>query len=551
MSTSFYFNGKQRTLPGVYSQIKSGELAIPRALEYGSVLIIDTGTIAGANKWGGGAGVMGENESGQKAVYAFTSLTDFQAFVKGGMWWKWAQGLFNPDPTNSAAVGISTLYYVRAAATTSASMTYKPGPAADQFVFDTVDEGVCANGVLIDETDASSKLLNGYGYKIIASPTNPTAMFHMQIFLGSYKGLSLFDSLPVDEVSEEECKPELVWESGDFNTIEGLISLASEDPTFASMFIIDTASTVTGATVIAAGISNYTKAVGGTTDYTDAALTRTLSELADFSYNSVITDIYGAATTTFASKIATIRTSIAQESRYNRFLWIAGYDQASNFDSSISLAQDYDNPYVQVIHGDVGLVSDSAPMGYRWWGSQYNMCAVLGRTSGKPPYVPVTNKTIGVDVLKFIPSDEKKNKALQGGVILTIQSLSQGKPVVLQGINTLQDNTQLFNNEGQSFSIQFMRVVDQINRELVVNAQLDLLDVEEGVNVNTLSAGVLSNWTKNYLQSRVATPSTDNLLLSFRNITVTRQGDAYFVSYGIVVNNEINKLFFTGYLLRS
>ena len=95
-----------------------------------------------------------------------------------------------------------------------------------------------------------------------------------------------------------------------------------------------------------------------------------------------------------------------------------------------------------------------------------------------------------------------------------------------------------------------MRIVAQINRELVVNAEIDLLGQENGVNVNSLSPNDVKNWTVFYLQSRVATETADNLILAFQDVTVTRQEDAYFVTYKIRVNNEINKLFFTGYLIR-
>ena len=96
-----------------------------------------------------------------------------------------------------------------------------------------------------------------------------------------------------------------------------------------------------------------------------------------------------------------------------------------------------------------------------------------------------------------------------------------------------------------------MRIIQQINHELVVNAEIDLLGDENGVNSNTLSAGILKNWTEDYLQSRTATTTQDNLILSFRNVNVTKTADYYNVTYGVVVNNEINKIFFTGFLFRQ
>ena len=92
---------------------------------------------------------------------------------------------------------------------------------------------------------------------------------------------------------------------------------------------------------------------------------------------------------------------------------------------------------------------------------------------------------------------------------------------------------------------------DQINKELIVNSEIDLLGAENGVNANTLSVGILKNWTENYLLTRTANSNTDNLILSYRNVTVTKKDDYYWVTYGIVINNEINKIFFTGFVFKN
>ena len=63
MATSVYFNGKLRTLPGVYSTITSGESSASRNLDYGTVLLIDTG-VYGAG-FGGGSGVNGTDKQGK------------------------------------------------------------------------------------------------------------------------------------------------------------------------------------------------------------------------------------------------------------------------------------------------------------------------------------------------------------------------------------------------------------------------------------------------------------------------------------------------------
>ena len=238
------------------------------------------------------------------------------------------------------------------------------------------------------------------------------------------------------------------------------------------------------------------------------------------------------------------------DAKFPHQLFVGGYGISADYSKSIELAQGFDSDHIILTHGDVGLASDIAPQKYRWWTVMYNLCAQLGRTAGKEPMIPVTNKSIGIDRIRHILTESEQVKALKNGILVTVKNDYLNKFVVLQGVNTLQDNANLFNAKGQSYSIQFMRIVDQINKELVVNAEIDLLGQENGVNVNTLSAGAVKDWTVAYLQSRTATNETDNLLLTFQDVVVMRKEDAWFVTYKIRVNNEITKLFFTGFLIR-
>lgn len=549
MATTFYFNNKQVTLPGAYSTIKSGERSAARSLDYGRLLVIDTG-VFGAG-YGGGAGISGQQASGQKAIYSFSTLSEFQSFVKGGMWWKMAEGLFFPDPNNPAAEGISELYYVRAATTTSARMTFTAtggGENGGTFAVFTKDEGVNANGVKVGNI-----LSQGYGYTLEVSPDNEN-MWVMKFWVGTYTGTAA-DGISYGEVDQANATPTLILQSPEFDNIATLIEWAKTDTNFGLRFVLDADSSkvtgtgeVTSADVNITDPATYILATGGTETYNSTDIDLVLEQITNLDYNAICTDQYGENANSSVTR--KILRHINNVSQFRRFLWIGGYGTEAEFDQSLVLAKTFNSEFVQLVHGDVGLASDFSAEGYRKWTVMYNMCAILGRTLGKPPYIPVTNKSIGVDILVHIPSDAQQKKALQAGVLLTVPNPNIGRNVVLQGINTLQDNKTLFNGNGQSFSIQFMRIVEQINRELVYNAEVELLGDENGVNINTLSPGILQQWTKSYLQSRVATETQDNLILDFENITVTRQEDAYFVSYYIRVNSEITKIFFTGFILR-
>jgi hypothetical protein len=544
--SSFIFNGRKVTLPGAYSVIKSGETNPARTLDYGKVLIIDTG-VAGAS-YGGGAGISGQLASGIDAVYSFQTLEDFRAYMKGGLFWRCSEALFYPDPSNPAAVGISELYFCRACTTTSASMSFAT-TAGGTFKIFTRDEGLWANAVVEGEDEAAN-LVSGYGYQIVTGSIDPTK-WQMQIYRGTFTGLAS-DGLPFGDETAGQSTPELMAVSPEFNNIQTLIDWATNDSSFNNYFALDPSSAVEGEGTVdqadITAVAGWQKATGATETYSPTDIDAVLKVIAGLDYNVIFTDQVGAsaAGTTYKKII----THINNVSKFNRFLYIGGYESEAQWSDSIKLAQGFDSPWVQLVHGDSGVNTEFSPLGYRWWTVLYTMCAVVGRVSGKPPYIPVTNKTIGVDRLKHQLSDTEKEQAVAAGVLVVTRNDYINKFVVLDGINTLQDNANLFNAKGYSPYIQFMRIIAQLNRELVVNAEIDLLGDENGVNSNTLSANVIKNWTAAYLQSRVANETDDNLILAFQDVNVTKKEDAWFVTYKVRLNSEINKIFFTGFLIR-
>lgn len=544
--SSFIFNGRKVTLPGAYSVIKSGESNPARNLDYGKVLIIDTG-VAGAN-FGGGAGINGQLANGIDAVYDFLSLEDFRGYMKGGLFWRIAEALFFPDPANPDSVGISELYFCRACTTTPAGMSLAT-EAGGTFKIFTRDEGLWANAVMEGTGDAS-KLVSGYGYQITPGVIDSTKWI-MNIYRGTFTGLAP-DELPYGEETAAQSTPELMAVSPEFNNIQTLIDWAKNDSSFNAYFALDPSSAVAGEGIVAeadiTALAGWQKATGGTETYNATDVDDVLSTITGLDYNIVFTDQYGAtAAGTVYKKIITHLNNVA---KFDHFLYIGGYGEAAKWNDSIALAQGFDSPRVILVHGDSGINTEYSPTGYRWWTVLYTLAAIVGRVSGKAPQIPVTNKTIGVDRVRHALSDIEKEQSIQAGVCVITRNDYINKFVVLEGINTLQDNANLFNAKGYSPYISFMRIIAQINRELVVNSEIDLLGQENGVNVNTLSANTVKNWTVAYLQSRTATETEDNLILAFKDVNVTRKEDAWFVTYKVRLNSEINKLFFTGFLIR-
>lgn len=554
MAISVYFNNKKIMLPGAYATIAAGEQNDPRQLDYGKCLIIDTGANEDDEKFGGGAGIKGTNASGRDAIYRFDNIDDFRTFIGGGMYWQLANALFFPDGSNAAATGISELWFVRAATTVPATMTFSPKGGAlngGTFIIETLDEGKCANGLNAAGSTATTQLSTGYAYQVVKGVLDPNAII-FQIYRGTYTGEAP-DGVPYNEVPAEKSAARLVIESPEFTNIQTLIDWAKTSAAFNAHFRLKTGTvTGTGEVKVSDVTENYVAATGGdNTSYgTSTEFDAVLDAVAKLDYSFVFTDLYGS-TNAQNQLNKRLLSHITTEAKFKHFMFVGGCEEEADFPTSIEIAQGFDSPYAHVVHGDVATASTAVGTGYRWWGVMYNLCSILGRTAGKAPQIPVTNKSIGVSKLKHQLNETDQKKALQGGVLVTVYNESLQKFVVLQGINTLKNNEVLFTTEGTSFSIQFMRVVEQINKELIVNAEIDLLGAENGVNANTLSAGILKNWVENYLLTRTATSTQDNLIISYRDVVVTKKDDYYLVTYGIVVNNEINKIFFTGFVFNS
>ena len=540
MATSVFFNGKMRTLPGVYSTITSGDNTATRTLDYGTVLLIDTG-VYGAG-YGGGSGVNGTDKQGKNAVYEFNDLQSFRDFVKGGMYWKAAEALFTPDPYNPDAVGISKLLFARACTTTPASVTLTAGD--NSISIKTIDEGLNANGVL-----SGSYLKTGYAYTIEDGEAENTIIckFWRGSYTGDYTDPVTGDVLSYNELTVEQSDPILICQSPEVASMQELVEWMRSDSNFGARFILGEVSIKGGNLPAATGL--FTLFANGTEQYKPTDIDDLLNQIADVDYNIVFTDQIGAsANSAVTGKVIAHRNT---EAKFDKFVYVGAYDNKADYDKSLTLAKGFNNAYIVCVHGGIGTASDAVASGIRWWGAFYNLCQVIGRVSGKPPYIPVTNKTIGGDALQHIPTDKEMEKALKAGLVVVYPNPYLQRFVVLQGVTTLQDNTLLFNKKGLSFSIQFMRIIAQLNKECVVNAEIDLMGDENGVNINTLSKGSLETWTINFLQTRVATDSQDNLIQGFKNVVAERIDDYYKVSYEVVLNNEVTKIFFTGFLLRK
>lgn len=657
MATSVVFDGKTRTLPGVFSTIKSGIKNPSINSAFGNCLIIDTGS--GAH-FGGGSGIVGTFKSAKDSLYTFDNVRDFQRFVGGGLWWGLSAPIFNPG--GGATSGASSLTYVRAAITTPASISYTftgGGPNGGTLVAQVRDEGDRGNGVLGDETratavvtvtdygdsDASvynefvsvilsgitvatynlqvgdvianivtglvlsaqslgyvdvissnatqlvitalrgkgatvngtsptisagggawataaafsggitgSLLTRGYGAKMIAGISDSTK-FILQIYRGSFRGLDtqISNGDPFDGVAETSTVAELVAQSPEFTNISTLITWAQSDPTFVASFNLLSSSTFGTGAITSADLavnSSYKLAVGGTETFSNTYLNTVLDNITDLSYDFILADNWGAnarstnnlSIQSFAINDAKVKPDIYVGAGIDSTKWNSG-----GASDTLSVTAAFNSQYVTVVHGGIKKASPNGSI-LKKYDSIYKAAQLMGREAGLAPQIPLTFKSISIDGELHNLTDKEAILGLNGGALMT--RLSGNTFSCIKGVNSTQspNNVFLVNTDGSTHSKQLARIERQLNKELIINLT-QLLKKPDGSNRNTLNQFDVKAFVEAYLNTKVATTQADNLILSYRNITVSFTGDVLSITYGVVPNLEVSFVLITGFLL--
>jgi len=533
MATSHIFGGRKITEPGVYVQTKSGIQNPPRDLDYGKVLLIDLGQGAGY----GGAGVNGELSNGGNAIYEFNTAQEFQQFTRGGVMWSLAEALFRPNGIGS--IGVSTLYFAHARETTAATITL--AFAADDFVVKTKREGVGADGV-----ESSSVLTKGFAATLHAGVLD-TNKFIVKFWEGTYRGAHS-DGSDFD-LPEASTSPRLIVQSDEVATIDELVAWANSSALFKQYFSI--VGTPTG-TIIAGdlvSISGNQLATGGSETYNATDVDDLLEEVAELDYTFVLTDDEGSDASSAAN--LKVLAHLVEEAKYVKFLVVGGGATSDEFVSqSIAAAQTYDSSRAIVVHGGILNASSALNGAFREFSALYKAAYVVGRIAGLEPQTPITFKALNYDGERHTLKKKERTQGLEAGVLMTKFDIDLGTHIVIQGINTLQLNEFVVNSDGTSHLIQVERINAQLTREIIANAKLDLLgNQQSGPNRNIPSPEDVEVWLAGYLNRRTATDQDDNLILSFQDINISIDGDAYFITFGYEPNFEVNKLFFTAFIL--
>ncbi|NCU26262.1 hypothetical protein EOM86_06010, partial [Candidatus Nomurabacteria bacterium] len=324
MATTYDFNGKQIKLAGIYSAIKSGIKNPPLNLSYGKVLIVDTGSAAGA---GFGAGIDGELRSGADAIYSgIVDMEMMKAAMKSGIWWKLAEHLFSPDGDER---GVSEIIFARAATTVAAKVSYTFTNASVEIK--VRDEGTVGNGVVAD-----SKVRSGYAAVFSAGIIDPSK-YKMAFYLGSYRGDDGFNNdIPYDGVTDTSCEPQLLLESPEVANHAELKAWMEADKSFNTFFKLATYTITTTGLFTGTGVGEdltvhggvHKAAAGGTETYSAANLSLVLDYVRNMDFSLILCDNYGEGAGATDGADGThnqrIHYHILKEARFEKIMIIGG-----------------------------------------------------------------------------------------------------------------------------------------------------------------------------------------------------------------------------------
>jgi hypothetical protein len=363
----------------------------------------------------------------------------------------------------------------------------------------------------------------------------------------------------------------MLCKSSEFKTTNELRIWMHNDYTFNQYFKFSESSVFTDNVISSSILTTYSgiiKFEGGTCVYNPTDLDDLLSNMEDVD-NSLFLCLDGGKTPfpalTSGEKLAgknkgALSTENSKILSYcvnnstftDKILFVAGGDNDNEFnspssgDGSLQIARYYNSSQVVTVHSGVKVPGSISGIGTsnRNLPSIYHTALVCGRVAGLEPQVPVTYKDLRISGLQHELKKSERELALLTGVLHS-RYQSQLGWIVNQGVNTLQSNSSIITTDGKSPEIQIMRIIHQINKELVINGTARFV----GGNLNTSSAEEVKTFVEGYLIQRTATRFEDNLIISFKQVKVELIQDYWSVSYCFVPNSPINRVFFTGFIL--
>jgi hypothetical protein len=388
-------------------------------------------------------------------------------------------------------------------------------------------------------------------FALSGSVTHPTPKVKVQLWHGTYKGMDPLNGVPYDGITADNSAPELVAESGYFSTIQQILDWGNTDSRMKVGFI--TTGSVTdgsGGVIVSGDITSNNSlvaATGGLETYTPAALVAARNKVKQLTNTFFLATKYGAnaAGAENDALVAVAKTG----SRFQRFVFIGGGADVPEYTSiSKPAALHFNAEEAIIVHGD-GL-NTLSPNNFKRVSSFYKAADVLGRTCGLEVQTPVTWKKVGIDA-EFDPlSEDLFEDANDAGVLITYKDNDFGFMIVELGINSLQNNDNLVNEDGTSYSIQVARIKAQLNKELSAFLKKKFFSNQtSGPNRNTVSAQELESATDGFLKDKHASTNKDNYLISHQDIVASVSGTAYAVDYKFRINSEVDFIIPTGTII--
>ena len=402
----------------------------------------------------------------------------------------------------------------------------------------TRTEGLTANGTLLGGT----LLTRGYAAKLLAG-TKDTSKYKFEFWTGTFKGLDA-NGEPY-ELVEANTQPALLCSSVEFATVSDFIDWAKQDYYFNLYFKLDSYSKYGTGALDAndlSGNTGYALAAGGSEYYASSYMDAALDSITEENNTYFLCDQWGDNGQSVNN--TKILSFINNDSNFKKFMFVGGgYNDQKllGTNSSTAIAQYYNSDRVLVVHSGIYI---PVVGGFAAKDSIYHAALCLGRIAGLDAQVPGTYKDIRISGLVHVASKKQREQMTDNGVMHTFQDPQLGW-VIEQSINTLQKNSVLYNADGTSYEHSIGKITAQMQREITQNAKVLFV----GGNLNTASATDVYTFTKGYLESKLAKPNADNLIVDYQDITVVLNQDSWVVSFGFYPNSPINKLFFTGIIL--
>lgn len=526
MATIVNFHGKNYIEPGAYAVSVYNPTSVVNVSQFGNVMIIDTGLAKDDDgyEFAGGSGIHGELNKGLKSVYQFENYEDFLAFMHGGLMADIAEKIFTPL---QGVLGAPKVYYCRAATTKAAKFEI------GGIKFTCKNEGIVGNAKIVD-----GALKAGYAAQIISGENDPSK-FILQVFRGNYMGTDEHGEA-FGATTKESAKADLIAESPEYSTVGELFTWARRNVILLANFKIE----IKSAEDTPLTLTEQVNATGGTTEWMkDSEYADALEAISEMDITFFLCLNLTAEKGTDPATNGKIFTYLKQTAKYTEFMFVPGgtsdYDLFGESGTSESIAKFYNSEQVVVVHGSP-ITNRKDGNGTKQLNPIYLTAAVMGLNAGMAAQTPLTLKRVGYQSFVYDLKKREREKALQAG-ILHMRNVS-GYWCVNQGITTLQDNEQTYSPDGQTMELSVALIKSQLNKEMMIEA-------ENRFNGNTIAQATpesVKNFVETKLQSLIAYPGNDNLILDWKNVKVSAKNSDYFVTYDFVPNLPINKVFFTG-----